>query len=113
MTLVTEPYSEQVNVWPKEGRHILAQYDDNTIIVYQAYHPSIGHYAAEHGTFGGDFSYSRMSWTARPKMPNLGRSILDTQTIGMLKWGGIWRAAELSRAVPGWSALARSNKKFG
>jgi hypothetical protein len=60
--LVMEPYSEQVQVWPKEGRHILAQYDDDTIIVYQAYRPSIGRYAAEHGAFGGDFSYSRMSW---------------------------------------------------
>jgi hypothetical protein len=60
--LVTEPYSEQVKVWPKEGRHILAQYDDDTVIVYQAYRPSIGLYAAEHGAFGGDFSYSRMSW---------------------------------------------------
>jgi hypothetical protein len=62
MALVTEPYTEQLKVWPKEGRHILAQYDDATIIVYQAYRPSIGRYAAEHGTFGGDFSYSRMSW---------------------------------------------------
>jgi hypothetical protein len=32
------------------------------VIVYQAYRPSIGRYAAEHGAFGGDFSYSRMSW---------------------------------------------------
>ena len=58
----TEPYSEQVKVWPKEGRHILAQYDDDTIIVYQAYRPSIGRFAAANGTFGGDFRYSRMSW---------------------------------------------------
>ena len=62
MALVTESYCEQVKVWPKEGRHILAQYDQDTIIVYQAYRPSIGRYAAEHGRFGGDFSYSRMSW---------------------------------------------------
>jgi Domain of unknown function (DUF4291) len=60
--LVTEPYSEQAKAWPKEGRHILAQFDDETIIVYQAYRPSIGRSAAEQGTFGGDFSYSRMSW---------------------------------------------------
>jgi hypothetical protein len=60
--LVTEPYSEQVIVWPKEGRHILAQCDDNAVIVYQAYRPSIGLYAAEHVAFGGDFRYSRMSW---------------------------------------------------
>jgi hypothetical protein len=60
--LVTEPYPEQVQVWPKEGRHILAQYDDNTVIVYQAYRPVIGRFAAEHGKFGGEFNYSRMSW---------------------------------------------------
>lgn len=62
MALVTEPYPEQVKVWPKSGRHILAQYDDGTVIVYQAYRPSIGRYAAEHGRFGGEFSYTRMSW---------------------------------------------------
>jgi hypothetical protein len=62
VSLIMDPYSEQVNVWPKEGRHILAQYDNDTVIVYQAYRPSIGLYAAEHGTFGADFGYSRMSW---------------------------------------------------
>jgi hypothetical protein len=60
--LDTEPYTEQVKVWPKAGRHILAHYDENTLIVYQAYCPSIGRYAAEHRAFGGDFSYARMSW---------------------------------------------------
>jgi hypothetical protein len=62
MAVATEPYNEQVEVWPKTGRHILAQYDDRSIIVYQAYRPSIGRFAAMHGWFGGDFSYSRMSW---------------------------------------------------
>lgn len=62
MTLLTEAYSEQVKVWPKQGRHILAQFDEATIIVYQAYRPSIGRFAVEHGQFGGDFSFSRMSW---------------------------------------------------
>ena len=62
MALVTEPYAEQVKVWPEEGRHILAQYDDDTVIVYQAYRPSIGRHAAEHGAFSGDFSYAWMSW---------------------------------------------------
>src|SRR3984893_10286096 len=62
MVLVTEAYSEQVKVWPKDGRHILAQFDDRTVIVYQAYRADIGRFAAEHGKFGGDFSYSRMSW---------------------------------------------------
>lgn len=62
MALVTEPYSEQVRVWPEEGRHILAQFDKDTIVLYQAYNPAIGRFAVEHGEFGGEFIYSRMSW---------------------------------------------------
>ena len=41
-------WEQQEEVWPKEGRHILAQYDDETIIVYQAYCPEIAEYAIEH-----------------------------------------------------------------
>jgi len=60
--LVTSPYAEQVKRWPETGRHILAQFDDDTIIVYQAYSAEIARYAVEKGFFGGDFKYSRMSW---------------------------------------------------
>jgi hypothetical protein len=60
--LVTEPYREQVRLWPKDGRHILAQFDADSVVVYQAYCPSIGRYAAGHGRFGGEFSFERMSW---------------------------------------------------
>ncbi len=62
MTLWTEPYLSQVERWPKIGRHILAQFDDESIVVYQAYRPDIGRFAAEHGYFGGDFQLGRMSW---------------------------------------------------
>lgn len=63
MRLATEPYSEQIKIWPKTGRHILAQYDEETIIVYQAYRPEIAQYAVTHGQLGGaEFSYTRMSW---------------------------------------------------
>ena len=62
MTLATATYAEQTKCWPQIGRHILAQFDDETIIVYQAYRPSIGRFAIENGHFGGDFKYSRMSW---------------------------------------------------
>jgi hypothetical protein len=58
----TASYSEQSERWPQSGRHILAHYDDETIMVYQAYRPRIGSFAAEHGYFGGDFQYTRMSW---------------------------------------------------
>ena len=60
--LITERYKDQIEHWPKSGRHILAQFDDTTIVVYQAYRAEIGRYAVEHGRFGGAFSFSRMSW---------------------------------------------------
>jgi hypothetical protein len=62
MKLETEPYLEQLRRWPSTGRHILAQFDDEAVIVYQAYRPAIGRFAAEHGYFGGPFSLERMSW---------------------------------------------------
>ena len=60
--LLTERYINQIDQWPKSGRHILAQFDTDSVILYQAYRPSIGQFASEHGYFGGDFSFSRMSW---------------------------------------------------
>jgi hypothetical protein len=60
--LAMSSYAEQMKCWPQTGRHILAQFDDETIIVYQAYSPGIGRFAAQNGCFGGDFKYSRMSW---------------------------------------------------
>ena len=57
-----EPYLDQDKKWPDEGRHILAQYDEGSIIVYQAYRPAIGLFAVEHQYFGGEFSLNRMSW---------------------------------------------------
>ncbi|OCQ97171.1 hypothetical protein BCD64_16585 [Nostoc sp. MBR 210] len=62
MRLVTESYLNQISRWPQTGRHILAQYDDQTVVVYQAYRPEIGHFAANNGYFGGEFSLERMSW---------------------------------------------------
>ena len=55
-------YIEQARGWPRSGHHILAQFDTDSIYVYQAYRPSIARYAVEHQRFGGDFSFSRMSW---------------------------------------------------
>lgn len=60
MKLETELY--QNKIWPKQGKHILAQSTDDYVVVYQAYKEKIGHYAADKQYFGGDFSYSRMSW---------------------------------------------------
>ena len=58
----TAPYLEQKENWVEEGRVILAQYNDQSIVVYQAYRPSIGHFAAQNNYFGGEFKMSRMTW---------------------------------------------------
>ena len=55
-------YKEQLKSWPDEGQHIMAQYDDKSVTVYQAYRPSIGLFAAQNQYFGGAFKYTRMSW---------------------------------------------------
>jgi hypothetical protein len=63
MKLATELYTEQVTRWPQSGRHIMAHYDDETIIVYQAYKPSTRDWSIAHGKLGGpEFSFNRMSW---------------------------------------------------
>ena len=62
MPLTTEPYIAQAARWPTSGRHILAQYDADSVVVYQAYQPAIGRFAATHGYLGGAFSLDRMSW---------------------------------------------------
>lgn len=46
---LTESYVEQRDkVWPTEGKHILAQYDDDSVVVYQAYCPEIADFAVKH-----------------------------------------------------------------
>jgi hypothetical protein len=63
LRVATAPYLDQREGWPKKGRVILAQYDCETVVVYQAYQPSIGQFAIENGFLGGsDFSLSRMTW---------------------------------------------------
>ena len=62
MALRLAPYLEQLGRWPLVGRHILAQYDDESVVVYQAYRREIGEFAARHGRFGPGWSRERMSW---------------------------------------------------
>lgn len=41
MKLSTEDYTTSVLRLPKTGRHIVAQYDESSVVVYQAYRPAI------------------------------------------------------------------------
>lgn len=58
----TAPYLEQLEEWPATGRHIMAQYDDESVVVYQAYKPQIARWAVANQRFGGSFKFTRMSW---------------------------------------------------
>ncbi|WP_108808487.1 DUF4291 domain-containing protein [Aquimarina spinulae] len=62
MKLQLKKYKEQQKEWPQSGYHIMAQYDDEKIIVYQSYRPEIGNFAVKHQFFGGAFSLDRMTW---------------------------------------------------
>lgn len=55
-------YPNLKSQWPQSGRHILASYDDESVIVYQAYRQEIAEWAIEHQRFGGPWSLGRMSW---------------------------------------------------
>ncbi|AFY89810.1 MAG: hypothetical protein CLLPBCKN_005333 [Chroococcidiopsis cubana SAG 39.79] len=61
MSLVTKLYRLQIDRLPKSGNHIVAQYDDRSIMVYQAYRSAIGRFAAEDGYFGGEFKFEQLS----------------------------------------------------
>ena len=44
-----QSYVEQRDEWwPRVGRHILAQYDEDSVVVYQAFCPEIAQYAVRH-----------------------------------------------------------------
>ncbi|MFB9077779.1 DUF4291 domain-containing protein [Flavobacterium procerum] len=62
MKIELKKYSEQLQEWPKSGHHIMAQYDDEEIIVYQSYRKEIGEFAVKNQFFGGAFSLDRMTW---------------------------------------------------
>jgi len=63
MKLPTELHSAQNALWPASGEHILAHFDDGSIVVYQAYRPETALYALQNGCFGGPtYSFNRMSW---------------------------------------------------
>ena len=62
MNIQIEKYTVQQSTWPSSGQHIMAQFDNTSVVVYQAYNTRIGQFAASHHYFGGDFSLTRMSW---------------------------------------------------
>lgn len=57
------PYTDQQAQWPRGGRAILAQYDEQTIVVYQAYPAAVARRAAAAGRLNvPGFNLDRMTW---------------------------------------------------
>ena len=46
-TMQLEPYLTQCARWPSLGKHILADYDETSIVVYQAFRPQIADEATQ------------------------------------------------------------------
>jgi len=58
-----EKYNFQQAQLPKTGKNIIAQIDDETITVYQAFNEKIAYYAVTNQRFGGSYySLNRMTW---------------------------------------------------
>ncbi|XP_055346166.1 uncharacterized protein LOC129593739 [Paramacrobiotus metropolitanus] len=61
-------YATQERQWPTTGNHILAQYDDTSIVVYQAFKPSIAKQIVHHQCYhhsqciAAGVSMQRMTW---------------------------------------------------
>ncbi|ASK31211.1 hypothetical protein CEY12_14360 [Chryseobacterium sp. T16E-39] len=62
MKLKLKKYKEQLKEWPQKGYYIMAQYDEEEIVVYQSYRKEIGKFAVRNQYFGGEFSLERMTW---------------------------------------------------
>jgi hypothetical protein len=62
MEIRWSPYREVAATWPRQGRHILATFTADAIVVYQAYRPQIAKVAVARQRFDAPFSLTRMSW---------------------------------------------------
>ena len=55
-------YTKLINRLPDDGRHIVASYDDQNIVVYQGFNKDIAIRAIKDGRFSSPFSFKRLSW---------------------------------------------------
>ncbi|MDN5211934.1 DUF4291 domain-containing protein [Fulvivirgaceae bacterium BMA12] len=63
MNIITEKYHEAVDRLPSSGKHIIAHQTENSLVVYQAFKPSIALFAVKNQKFGGsDYNFNRMTW---------------------------------------------------
>lgn len=61
--LIFESHDEHEKHLPAVGKFIIAQYNNESIIVYQAFRDSIAEYAVKNQCFGGDdYDFNRTTW---------------------------------------------------
>lgn len=61
--LQLENYEEHERHLPAVGKFVIAQFDRESIIVYQAFNDAIAEYAVVHQRFGGEaYDFGRMTW---------------------------------------------------
>lgn len=61
--LQLESYIEHERHLPRVGKFIIAQFDHDSIVIYQAFKDSIAAYAVANQRFGGeDYEFNRMTW---------------------------------------------------
>jgi len=91
-TIKTERYLDQKQRWPNEGKHIMAQYTNDAILVYQAYNKTIAKYAVENQKFDGcdSFSPNRMTWIKTNFLWMMYRSGWGSKDMNQVATLGIW-----------------------
>jgi hypothetical protein len=58
-----ETYHEHESHLPLKGKFIIAQFDKDSVIVYQAFNDAIAKYAVDNQRFGGDsYDFGRITW---------------------------------------------------
>jgi hypothetical protein len=58
-----ENYREHEQHLPSTGRFVIAQFDEASLIVYQAFNDDVARYAVEHQHFGGPaYDFGRTTW---------------------------------------------------
>jgi hypothetical protein len=61
--LILESHDEHEKHLPAVGKFVIAQFNKESIIVYQAFKDTIAQYAVEHQQFGGDdYDFDRTTW---------------------------------------------------
>lgn len=61
--LIYESYEDHERYLPANGKFIIAQFDKESIVIYQGFRDSIAEYAVRHQRFGSDdYDFDRTTW---------------------------------------------------